>query len=161
MKDLVNCRDELAKGATASESLRQWHQRLTQVLDGLKTSEASLVRRLDEIRIDQDSLYNRKADSDNKSAALKPWLDMQSKQLDQLADTCEASLLHLRANERSLSRLENQLAAIVHAQNRANPWAAAWQWCTSWWDYPLTVTTDGQPVTLEASSKAFSICCWA
>ena len=153
LKGLVNCRDELAKGTTASDSLRQWHERLKQALDGLTTSEGSLVRRLDEIRIDQDSLYDRKADSDDKTAALKPWLDLQSKQLDQLADTCEASLLHLRANERSLWRLESQLAAIFHAEIRANPWAAAWQWCTSWWDYPLAKVDDNSWVTLGSIVK--------
>jgi potassium-dependent mechanosensitive channel len=111
------------------------------------------VRRLEEIRIDQSSLYDRKVDSDDKSAALKPWLDLQSKQLAQLADTCEASLLHLRANERSLSRLESQLAEIVHAEVRANPWAAAWQWCVSWWDLELMTTADNKSVTLGSFIK--------
>ena len=63
------------------------------------------------------------------------------------------SLLHLQASDRSLSRLAEQLAAVLHEEVRANPWAAAWAWCTGWWDFELTSTSDGKSVTLGSVVK--------
>jgi potassium-dependent mechanosensitive channel len=152
-KDLVNCRDELAKGSTPTDSLRQWNDRLTQMLDGVHTSQQSLTRRLEEIRIDQGSLYDRAADSEGQLAAIKPWLDLQSKQLAQLADTCEAGLLHLHAADRSMARLQDELTAVLHEEVRANPWTSAWEWCTGVWNYALTKDSDGDPITVGNIAK--------
>ena len=98
-KYFVNCRFELTQKSASPTpaSLAEWHDRLTAVLNQLQTTEQSLVRRIDEVRIDQAALYERTVDTDTQSAALKPWLDLQSQQLAHLAESCAASLLQVRS----------------------------------------------------------------
>jgi small-conductance mechanosensitive channel len=128
-------------------SLTEWHDRLTDVLRQLQSTEQSLVRRIDEVRIDQASLYERSVDVDNQTAALRPWFDLQSHQLAQLAETCGASLLQVRSTQRSLGRLQTQLEAVLNDQARANPWETLSGWVTYCWTFELT-TVNNQSLTV-------------
>ncbi|HEY1785533.1 MAG TPA: mechanosensitive ion channel domain-containing protein, partial [Pirellulales bacterium] len=146
-KYFVNCRYGLDQKTATPANLTEWHNRLTDVLRQLQTTEQSLVRRIDEVRIDQASIYERAVDADNQTAALRPWLDLQSQQLSQLSETCGASLLHVRSTQRSLGRLQTQLESILNDQARANPLATLSGWVALCWTYELT-TVGEQPITV-------------
>jgi potassium efflux system protein len=146
-KYFINCRFGLGQKSTTPASLVEWHNRLTDVLRQLQTTEQSLVRRIDEVRIDQASLYERTVDGDNQTAALRPWLDLQSQQLAQLAETCGSSLLQVRSTERSLGRLQTELESVLHNQARANPFATLSSWVAFCWTYELTTVSE-QPITV-------------
>ncbi|HEX4145235.1 MAG TPA: mechanosensitive ion channel domain-containing protein [Pirellulales bacterium] len=146
-KYFVNCRYGLDQKTATPANLTEWHDRLTDVLRQLHATEQSLLRRIDEVRIDQASLYERTVDDDNQSAALRPWLDLQSQHLAQLAETCGASLLQVRSTERSLGRLQTQLESVLHQEARANPWETLNSWVAWCWTYELT-TVGEQPITV-------------
>ena len=133
-KYFVNCRFELGQKQSTDAGQPDGVARPTDARSSmqLQTTEQSLVRRIDEVRIDQASLYERTVDGDNQSAALRPWLDLQSQHLAHLAETCGI--------EPAPGPLDRPCARAIAGHNwsrscttqaRANPWATFSGWVAS------------------------------
>jgi potassium-dependent mechanosensitive channel len=148
----VDCRYKMMSRSATKEELAEWRTQLASTLERLTATERALVLRLAEIRVDQAALFARADDAQIQDERLKPWIDRQSDQLRELAQTCEGGLLHLKARHRSLERFQTDLEAAVHAATPVHPLATIRDTVRTVWTYELAQVGD-QPITVGKISS--------
>ena len=155
LSHFVECRFELANGRASKEQVADWHEQLAEMKASLSQAERSLSLRLEEIRVDQASLYRRVHLNAAEDAPFKRWLDLKVEQLERLADLVETCILHLKSNQRWLARFFDELAAL-RQQNEGSSWIASAQAAlATCWDHELAHVGDN---SITVGKVASAIC---
>lgn len=141
------CRFAVVNGRAKADELPDWRERIGEFLTQLRQSEHSLALRLDELRLDQATLFRRASELAESSSASRRWVDFESDQLRRLSDVCEMGIIQLKAGQRSAHRLQADLDARLEPESNADYLGPMLAWASSAWSYEIA-SVDDRPITI-------------
>ena len=153
LKHFVNCRYAMASGTASKGDLEDWHDKLGETLDQLKQTRQSLAHRLEEVRVDQATLYRRLHVLTEQDEPQKEWIELESQQLERLVELGETNLLHLKSVQRSLERFYEDIEAVSESKSGPAWTETASEQFLTFWNYEFA-SVDDKPITVGKIASA-------
>lgn len=156
IKHFWDCRYQTINGKAEASDLKDWQESAAAFLEQMQEAEQSLSLRLNEIRLDQATLYRRMHEGSDSQGNLFRWQEFQANQLRRLGDSCESSAVQLSAAQRSLQRFVDDLNSRLEPEEKVDLFGPLRIVLENAWNYELT-SVDDRPITI---GKVVTLICY-
>ncbi len=147
MRRFIDWRLELSTGKPSRQELIEWHTEVAAAIEQRSQVLHSRTMRLQDLHVDQSSLFRRVHVDAAEDKPLRPWIESQTRQLQRLVEVYESSLVQLQTGQRGLKRLLEDLQAGAPPESGSQRLADIGKALVQFWNYELA-SVDDRPITV-------------
>lgn len=145
--EFIEWRHQVLNDKATLDDLQTWRDSLDAYLEQLGPMEATLNRRIEELRLDLSTYRSRLRKLDNHEEQLRDWIEAQVAQTNELAEDCEFGIVQLKELQRALRRVVREIEARLPSEESSPLRERFVAWMDDIWSYELAAVDD-RPITI-------------